>query len=720
MITILIPPAVDPKGAQALWSNLVGLLHPARTSLIESLPYVTWEYLFRHDDVQIRLWVPGSVSTRAIERAIEAAWPGARTSAVAAEAPQHATTDSVAAGGVLRLVRSEALPIRSEFDTDPFRTLLGAASDLGPDESACIQILARPTITQRTRQARHAARQLHKGQGPHIAGRILDAITPGPSSRDRQAKLHPQTSLEFSGENRSIVSKQRCLQWETLIRYAVTSNAAAGRAHALASAFSIYAEHNRYRRYKLRDPLLSLAQRRFRHGDLLSIPELAAVAHLPTDDSLPGVTRAGAKAVAAPPNVPARGDVIRPIGISDASHARPVGLHIADARHHVHVLGATGSGKSTIMARMVLADAEQGRGAVVIDPKGDLINDILERLPKPAAERLVLLDADSNGPVPCLNPLEGPRVIAVENLVSVFSRIFSSAWGARTEDILRAACLTLRAGSEAPTLASLPGLLTDPVIRARHCAKLTDPILKGFWAGYERLSEGARAQATAPLLNKLRALLLRPFVVKAIAAGTSTVDISDVMDHGLCLVRIPKGNLGEDTTRLFGSLIVARVWQAATARAALPQHQRRDTGLYIDETQNFLNLPYSIDEMLAEARGYRLSLTLAHQHLGQLSNTLKNGISTNARTKIFFNASPEDAHELARHTAPRLSEHELSHLDAYHAAARLVVNGAEAPPFTIMTQPLPAAIPGRAEYARETAAHRAASSPRQHPNAPHR
>src|SRR5699024_8802291 len=167
----------------------------------------------------------------------------------------------------------------------------------------------------------------------------------------------------------------------------------------------------------------------------------------------------------------------------------------------------------------------------------------------------------------------------------------------------------------------------------------------GFWDWYEQLSDAARAQATAPLLNKLRAFLLRSFVVKAVSAGESTVDLSAALDGGLCLVRIPKGSLGEDTTRLLGSLIVARVWQAASACAAVPERERLDASMYVEEAHNFLNLPYAMEDMLAEARGYRLSMTLAHQHLGQLGKDLKEGISTNARSKIFFNASPEDARE---------------------------------------------------------------------------
>jgi hypothetical protein len=158
-----------------------------------------------------------------------------------------------------------------------------------------------------------------------------------------------------------------------------------------------------------------------------------------------------------------------------------------------------------------------------------------------------------------------------------------------------------------------------------------------------------------------------------------------------------------ETARLVGSIIVAHAWQAATRRARTPQRLRHEAGLYIDEAHNFLNMPYPLEDMLAEARGYRLAITLAHQYLAQLTSDLEQGISTNARNKIFFNASPEDARHLARHTHPRLTEHDLSHLGAFHAAARLVLHGEETPAFTILTEKMPRPIPGRARTIRAAA-----------------
>lgn len=705
LVTVLAPPRVDPAGGVALWSNLIGLLRPAWRRRVAGQPHLVFEYLFAATGAAIRIWVPGRVPPGLVERAVQAAWPGAHTHTTAAEPPFPTIDDRrhVVAGGELRLARPDALPIRTDADTDPIRPLFGAAAGMAADELACVQLLARPVTGRRLRVARRAARHVTAGRSPRAAGRLLDLITPTPTATRRpgaaRGTADPQTALEHTLADRAIVAKQRGPRYETVVRYATTSTSAdraavadrvRGKAHALAAAFAGYADLNHYRRHRLRHATRALAQRRLGRGDLLSVPELAALAHLPTDENVLGLQRAGAQAVAPPPGIPSEGPDVKPLGTADTTPPRPVGLAAVDARHHVHVLGATGSGKSTLMAQMILADAAAGRGVLVVDPKGDLVTDVLTRLPEHQLERVVVFDPAGRARPPCLNPLDGEDTDStVDHLVSVFRRVYAAAWGPRTDDILRAASLTLRAQPGVATLTDLPRLLTDAAYRGRATRAITDPILRGFWTWYDDLSDPARAQAVAPLMNKLRGLLLRPFVRDALAGGPSTVDMANVLDGGICLVRIPKGTLGNDTTQLIGSLLVARAWQATTARAGLRPSRRRDAAMYIDECQSFLNLAYPIEDMLAEARGFHVSLVLAHQHLAQLGRELYEGISTNARNKIYFTAGPDDARDLARHTAPRLTEHDLAHLGAYHAAARLVVNGQQTEPFTLTTRPLP-------------------------------
>ncbi|MEV0539249.1 type IV secretory system conjugative DNA transfer family protein [Nocardia salmonicida] len=750
-ITVLTSPEVDAKGALAFWAHLIGQLRPAWARVLWGQPHLGFEYTVTPEEgAAIRLWVPGAIPPGLIERAIASAWPGAHTDTLTpARPPLPAPAEGVrriVAGGELRLGRREGLPLSTDHSGDLVRNLITAADELGPGQAACVQILARPVTGRRVAKATRAAASTGASAGVVVGllREALNLLTPGTTTArptraggsaqgqggDRQAVM------EYSAAARAAAAKARGAHWETVVRYAAsipvstdpddtapTAQARAvarGRTDALATVFGACTDHNYYRRRRRLRLGWLIRQRRLGRGDVLSVPELATIAHLPTDTGLPGLQRAGARALSPAPEIPVGGEFTKPLGMADTGTRRPVAVKISDARHHLHILGPTGVGKSTLLARTILDDADAERGVIVIDPKGDLVTDVLSRLPSRMADRVVLFDADSSAPPPCVNPLDIDRIgragmdLAVDNLVTVFHRIFHQWWGPRTDDIMRASLLTLCAQPGTATLADLPRLLTEPAFRARVTRTTKDPVLRGFWDSYETLSDTGRAQLTGPLLNKLRAFLLRPFVRAAIAGGPSTVEFADILDNGgICLARLPKGSLGEETSRLVGSLLVARTWQAVTARARVPATDRPDAALVLDEAQNFLNLSTPIEDMLAEARGLRLSLLLAHQNLGQLSRELRDGISANARNKIVFAVSPDDARDLARHTDPWLSDHDLSHLDAFHAAARLLVDGRNARPFTLTTRPLDPPIPGRA---REIAAAARARLTAQPPN----
>ncbi len=383
----------------------------------------------------------------------------------------------------------------------------------------------------------------------------------------------------------------------------------------------------------------------------------------------------------------------KPLGDADAGPARGVTLRVADARHHTHVIGATGSGKSTLLINLILADVQAGRGVAVLDPKGDLVTDVLARLPESCGNRLVVLDPAEVEAPPALNILDtsdrDPELV-VDHVVGVFRRLYQAYWGPRTEDVLRSACLTLTLRDDT-TLAHVPLLLSNPQYRKRLVAGVGDASgLGGFWGWYDRLSETGQVQVIGPVMNKLRAVLTRRFAADLLGSAQSTFSLARILDGGILLARLPKGVLGDDTTRLVGSLLLAGLWQAAAARASSPEPERLDAAVYADECQNFLHLPGSLDDVLAEARGYHLALTLAHQHLGQLPRGLAEAVAANARNKVFFTLSPDDARVLARHVGPYLDPEDLAHLDRYQAACRLVANGRGTTGFTIATRAAPA------------------------------
>ncbi|GHJ35463.1 type IV secretory system conjugative DNA transfer family protein [Streptomyces sp. TS71-3] len=723
-VEILAPPAVAPKGGEVLWAQLTGLLRPWWRRITTGQPHLAFEYTFTHTGLAIRLWLPGTVPLGLVRRAVEAAWPGAHTR------PTHPAPlippGRVVSAGRLRSARPDILPLRTDHPTDPLRALLQAATGMSEDESACVQILARPATGSALRRARRQARMLKSGQ-PTTRALALTLLLLHRAQPSTTGKQDPDHSTAI----RQSATKLAGPQWQCTLTYAATcststerargaEDVARGRAHALASAFGLYAERNYLARTRLRRPEPHLSARHFPRSRpaLLSVPELAALAHLPVDPDAPGLQRAGARSVLPPPPIPepAPGNAVKPLGRAEAGSRRPVGLHVADARHHLHVMGATGSGKSTLIANLALDDVRQRRGVIVIDPKGDLVTDLLRRLPDTCADRLVLIDPDDPHTPPCLNVLDGTDIdVVVDNITGIFRRIFTAFWGPRTDDLMRAACLTLlkhrQRTHQLVTLADVPRLLGESSYRLRIVPALKDPVLRGFWDWYESMSEPSRAAVVGPVMNKLRAFLLRDFARRTIAAGPSTFDLSHILNGGILLARLPKGALGEETARLLGSFIVAGTWQAAAARARTPERSRIDATLSIDEAHNFLTLPYPLEDMLAEARGYRLSMLLAHQHLAQLPRDLREGISANARNKIFFNTSPEDAAALERHTLPTLSAHDLAHLGPYQAAAHLLANGADTTAFTLTTQPLPAPVPGRAKDLRAAAGGRAGPRP---------
>jgi hypothetical protein len=382
----------------------------------------------------------------------------------------------------------------------------------------------------------------------------------------------------------------------------------------------------------------------------------------------------------------------KPLGHDERNTRRRVRLAVPDARHHTHIIGSTGSGKSTLLVNLILADARAGRGVVVLDPKGDLVTDVLARLHEGAGSRLVLIDPAETSAPPSLNVLDShgrdPELVA-DQVTEVFHRLYAQWWGPRTEDVLRSACLTL-ARQPGTTLAHVPLLLSNETYRHSLTKRLGDVEgLGGFWSWYEQLSDAAQANVIGPVMNKLRAVLSRRFTSDLFGSATSSFSLPEVLDGGIFLCRLPKGVIGEDATRLVGSLLLAGLWQAATRRAEVPESSRLDASIYVDECQNFLHLPGSLDDVLAEARGYRVALTLAHQHLGQLPRDLGESVAANARNKVFFTLSPDDARVLARHVGPYLGPEDLAHLDRYQAACRLVANGRDTTGFTIATEPPP-------------------------------
>jgi Type IV secretion-system coupling protein DNA-binding domain len=422
---------------------------------------------------------------------------------------------------------------------------------------------------------------------------------------------------------------------------------------------------------------------------LLNAKEVAAFLGVPLGElTLPGLTLAGSRQLAPAADVPRRGRVLGRSTFPGAERA--VAVSRRDSLRHVHVIGPTGVGKSTLLLNLVTRDMAAGCGVVVIDPKADLVSDVLDRVPPGRERDVILLDpTDTERPVG-FNLLAGeaPEVVA-DQVVSIFSNLYRAFWGPRTDDVLRASLLSL--GSVGGmSLAEIPVLLTDEGFRQRVVSKVDDYVIQGFWAWYESLSPGEQSQVTSPLLNKIRTFLLRRRLRNVIGQADSTFDMDEVLrERRILLVSLSKGVLGEDAAALLGSCVVARLWHAVQARAALPASKRHAVFAAIDEFQDYVNLPTSLADVLAQARAYGFGLTLAHQHMGQLPVSLRQAVLANARTKVVFQQAASDAETLAREFAPYLKAADLQGLGAFEAYAAVGAGSRVAPPTSIATLPPP-------------------------------
>ena len=442
---------------------------------------------------------------------------------------------------------------------------------------------------------------------------------------------------------------------------------------------------------------LDAVRRPWRPGLELGAGEIVAMAGWPIGElPLPLLGSGHPRLVAPPPEV-ASGSSQRVVGTGAVpGETGLVRLPIADAVYHTHLLGPTGVGKSTVLLSLALADAAEGRGLLLLDPKGDLATDFVARLPEERVGDVVVLDPTNPCPVG-FNPLVGPPELAVvtaEAVLGVLAELFRDSWGIRTADVLSAALLTLARIPQA-TLVWLVPLLTNPAFRRRVLA-LAPPDPLGtdvFWQGYEAKPVRTQAVEVAPVLNKLRQLMLRPGLRAMLGQAQPRFGLADLLERRrIVVVNLNQGLLGAGAARLLGTLLVSQLWQHLLARQAHPAERRQIVSVYIDEVQAFLaGLPGSLADALAQARSLGAAFHLAHQYRGQLSTEMMQAVESNTRSKVYFALSATDAAAAAR-LAPELEAADFQLLAQYQAYATVMHHGRRSGWFSLATRPAPPAV----------------------------
>ena len=381
----------------------------------------------------------------------------------------------------------------------------------------------------------------------------------------------------------------------------------------------------------------------------LSVKELTAFLLLPVGDTdFTGVADIHPKTIS-PPAWLNKTDSSRCFAVSPTNTKLSIAPN--DALEHTIILGPTGTGKSTTMLNLTMADINAGRGVLVIDPKSDLVNDVLSRIPANRDKDVVVIDPSSANPVG-FNPFAfrdygNPNLIA-DAVLAALKQIFSENWGIRSQDILTAGLLTL-AQTEGATLLWLPALLTNEDFRQKITGGIKDKIgLEPYWQGFESMKDAQRQAEIAPVLNKIRQFILRPGLRNVLGQSNPKFMLTDLFTKNkIVLVPLNKGIIGAESARLLGSLIVGLTWTLALSRTGIPKEKRQMVSIFIDELQDYLSLPTDLSDALAQARGLGVALTLAHQYRGQLPPEIRSGIDANARNKIVFGLNADDAKAMA-------------------------------------------------------------------------
>jgi hypothetical protein len=369
---------------------------------------------------------------------------------------------------------------------------------------------------------------------------------------------------------------------------------------------------------------------------------------------------------------------------------RPVRLGWEDSRRHLLVTGPTGTGKSTLLHNLVQQDIAKGHGVLLLDPKGDLVADVLATYPPERLDDLVVIDPTDRAPVG-INPLYRPSepALVADQLLGIMTQLFHDSFGPRTADVLGAGLATLARWGEG-SLAVLPLLLTNPALRRRIVGLTADPLGTGpFWSWFESLKPTERQQVIAPSMNKLRAFSLRPDL-RAVLGQTKPRFSLDQLVRGrpVVLVNLAKASLGPEISALFGTVLLNQAWQALQARGMLAPSARRYLGVYVDEIADYLKLPGDVSDLLVKARSLGVGFTLAHQHLDQLPTSLRATVLANARSRVLFQLSHDDARVFAAgHT--ELLPLDLMNLEPFQAYAALLQGNQVQPYVSLNTQPAP-------------------------------
>lgn len=700
--------------AQVMYNIIASTSTKGFMSRIYGQRHVSFEIVAREGLVYYYAVVP-TVLTDTVRQAIAAAYPSARLE----EVSEHSVFSKVGKasgtiGGEFTLRKEFIYPISTYMESkrDASRALLNAVSSAGREDGVGIQFLIRPAYEKWTKRSISAAEQIVKNKGEKKSGGgsglsardVMQALWKPPEASDKkefQAEK-PLSAVEQAKVD-AIQEKIRYPGYEVMIRVVVSSNTAA-RSQVLlkniVAAFALFDSPSfngfKFNLTKNVDELATAFIFRFfpqaNNRDILNSVELATLFHLPDQNSIPTsqVKRQMSKQVDGPTEVMETGLLL---GYNEFRGVRkPIRLADKDRRRHIHIIGQTGVGKSVLQENLAYQDMLAGRGFALVDPHGDLAEALLAKVPRDRVEDIVYFDpGDMSNPIG-LNMFEfdhpDQKDFLVQEAINMLYGLYDPGHtgivGPRLEHIFRNCALLLMADPAGGTFVDVPKLLVDEQFRNAKLKYVTDRQVLDFWT--KEFPASQRSNEAGDLISwvisKFGPFISNDAMRNIIGQTKSGFNFPEIMNNNkILLVNLSKGKMGDLNSKLLGIIFVMKFQAAAMARANIPEHERKDFTLYVDEFQNFAT--DSFETILSEARKYRLSLVLANQFMTQLKEELREAILGNVGTTITGRIGTTDAEIMVKRYTPVFTAEDLTKLPNFESVCVAQINGTPSAPFSM-------------------------------------
>ncbi len=604
---------------------------------------------------------------------------------------------------------SFALPIRTyeEIGADAFDGILnGFAKIQELGEGAALQVIIQPAPSDSRRLVENYIKEMKRGESlskvfhqktPWNVKEIKHALDAEGRERRKNERLVDEEGLKMLEQK---IEKALFMVNVRIIASAPNTRVADEIIDGIATPFSQFTSprRNSFRIVKPRNVQALLHQYVFRKFDkekamILNAEELASLYHLPISTTeTPKVKWLKSKEAPPPADLPKSGLLMGQTNFRGQEH--PVYIMEEDRRRHVYVVGQTGTGKTTLLASMLIEDIKAGRGVSIIDPHGDVAENVIEHIPKERLDDLIYFNPGDLARPLGLNMIDynfdrpEEKTFIVNEMQSIFNKLFvAETMGPMFEQYMRNALLLLMEDmpNEPATLVEVPRIFTDTEFRKRKLQRIQNPVVVDFWEkeAAKAGGEASLANMTPYITSKFNNFIANDYMRPIIGQPKSAFNFREVMDSGkILIINLSKGKIGDINASLLGMIFTGKILMAALSRGDIPDmNKRRDFYLYIDEFQNFTT--DSISTILSEARKYRLNLTVAHQFIAQLEEKIRDSIFGNVGSQVAMRVGVQDAEFLAKQFAPVFDENDLINIDNLNAHVKLLINGQTARPFNM-------------------------------------